>query len=97
MGHRTFVMDLGFTGDDDYLVSVSHDSTMRIWDPKLGEEIYSRRIAAPGRAPAAGRPTTSAAWRWRRRGAAPATPADRTRVATVGQEHAEERLGAARR
>ena len=39
-------MDLGFTSDDDYLVSVSHDSTMRIWDPKLGEEIYSRRIGA---------------------------------------------------
>jgi len=88
VGHRTFVMDLGFTSDDAYLVSVSHDSTMRVWDPRLGDEIYSRRIGRPGSGPGRG-PT----YDFNRVAMSPARAAaaagDRTRVATVGQEHAE--------
>ena len=89
VGHRTFVMDLGYTSDDDYLVSVSHDSTMRIWDPKLGEEIYSRRIGRAGSGPGRGPSYVFNRVAMSPPGAAPATPADRTRVATVGQEQAE--------
>ena len=89
VGHRTFVMDLGFTSDDAYLVSVSHDSTMRIWDPRLGEEIYSRRIGRAGPGPGRGPTYDFNRVAMAPLGAAAATTAHRTRVATVGQEHAE--------
>jgi WD40 repeat protein len=34
VGHRRLVPDFAFTDDGDYLVSVSHDGSMRLWDPR---------------------------------------------------------------
>jgi hypothetical protein len=61
---------------------------MRVWDPKLGEEIYSRRIGRPGSGPGRG-PTYDFNGVAMSPAGAPPAAGDRTRVATVGQEHAE--------
>jgi WD40 repeat protein len=45
VGHRQLVTDFVFTDDGDYLVSVSHDGTIRLWDPRKGEEAFNRRVA----------------------------------------------------
>jgi hypothetical protein len=90
VGHRSFVAGLGFTRGDGYLVSVGHDSSIRIWDPKQsGEELYSRRIgirSGPNRGPAYdfnGLAIAAA-------GALGSAPADaRTPIATVGAEQGE--------
>jgi WD40 repeat protein len=89
VGHRSFVAGLGFTRGDSYLVSVSHDSSIRVWDPKQsGEEVYSRRIglrSGPSRGPAFdfnGLAIAAA-------GAASTPAAARTLIATVGAEQGD--------
>jgi len=86
VGHRAFVMDLGFTSDGAYLVSVSHDSTIKLWDPRAErDELFSRRMTRSG----AGR---IAAYNFSRVATVPpnastsAGSSHRTRIATVGAD-----------
>ena len=84
-----FVMDLGFTGDDDY----PRVGEPRQHDADLGSSSERRSTrgasGAPGRSPGrAGRPTTSTAWRCRRR--APPRDAGQPRACRHGRPgHAE--------
>jgi hypothetical protein len=88
VGHRDLVMDIGFTGDDAYLVSVSHDSTIKLWDPKTEDEPFSRRMARS----VAG---SGVAYNFSRLATAPGGPSSlkgpgaRTRIATVGHEESD--------
>jgi hypothetical protein len=91
VGHRTFVMDLGFTSDDDYLVSVSHDSTMRIWDRSSERRSTRGASGAPGRGPGRG-PTYDFNRVAMSPRAPPATPAD-ARVSPRSARARRERLG----
>jgi len=86
VGHRALVMDLGFTSDGAYLVSVSHDGTIKLWDPRAErDELFSRRMtrSASGRI---------AAYNFSRVATAPphastsAGSSPRTRIATVGAD-----------
>ena len=43
-GHGGAVLDLAFTPDGDYLVTVSDDGSMRLWDPGSGEELFAREV-----------------------------------------------------
>jgi conflict system STAND superfamily ATPase/WD40 domain-containing protein len=86
VGHRAFVMDLGFTSDGAYLVSVSHDSTIKLWDPRAErDELFSRRMTRS----VSGR---TVAYNFSRVATAPprastsAGSSDRTRIATVGAD-----------
>lgn len=45
VGHRNLVTDFVFTDDGGYLISVSHDGTIRLWDPRTTEEVSNRRMA----------------------------------------------------
>lgn len=44
VGHRNLVTDFVFTDDGGYLISVSHDGTIRLWDPRTTEEVSNRRM-----------------------------------------------------
>jgi energy-coupling factor transporter ATP-binding protein EcfA2 len=89
VGHRDLVTGLAFAGDGDYLVSVSLDSTIKLWDPLVErDETFSRWVARydSGRAVRHGlggvatvRPVRSA------------SPGSRARalVATVGAEQTD--------
>jgi WD40 repeat protein len=104
VGHRLAVMDLGFTSDSAYLVSVSHDSTLKLWDPREeGDELVSRRLTRLGAGrggyqfggvsttgPAAPRSGTHLGGVSTTGPAAPRSGTHRTRVATVGAEREED-------
>jgi WD40 repeat protein len=90
VGHSSVVADLGFTSDDAYLVSVSQDGTIRLWDPDVeAGESFSRRMSRSIGG-------VTAAYRFNRLAIAPmaALPAsgssDGTRVATLGGELEED-------
>jgi WD40 repeat protein len=94
VGHRALVMALGFTSDDAYLVSVSHDSTIKLWDPRVErDELFSRRMTRPAsgrvlgydfsRLATAPLPSTATST-----STASGSP-ERTRIATVGAEREE--------
>ena len=43
-GHREDVWDFAFTRGGDYLVSVSDDGSIKLWDPVKGDELFTRRL-----------------------------------------------------
>ena len=43
-GHRDDVWDFAFTRGGDYLVSVSYDGSIKLWDPVKGDELFTRRL-----------------------------------------------------
>jgi hypothetical protein len=88
VGHRDLVTGLAFTSDGDYLVSVSLDSTIKLWDPLVErDEVFSRWVAryVSGRAVrhgfggvATARPAGSASSRARVRALVATVGADQT-------------------
>jgi hypothetical protein len=95
VGHRDLVTDLAFTSDGDYLVSVSLDSTIKLWDPLVErDEVFSRWVAryVSGRAVRYGFSRVATA---RPAGSASSGARVRTLVATVGAEQADGDSGGA--
>jgi hypothetical protein len=89
VGHRNFVMDIGFTSDDAYLVSVSHDSTIRLWDPRVErDELFSRRVTRSSSNRTLAYDLSRLALAPPRPTASRGSPA-RTRIATIGAEREE--------